>query len=79
MKRTHYQIRIGGHLRAEWSEWFDGMSITREENGETVLSGPVVDQAALFGLLIRVRDLGLTLIAVSRIEPSICQAEPGTQ
>ncbi len=68
MKPLHYQIRVGGHLRPEWSEWFDGMSITHEDNGETVLSGLIVDQSALFGLLIKVRDLGLTLIAVNRVE-----------
>jgi hypothetical protein len=69
MTPTHYRIRVKGHLRLEWSEWFDGMTITQEANGDTILSGPVVDQAALHGLLIKVRDLGLELISVDRIEP----------
>ncbi len=71
MPSTHYQIRVQGHLRPEWSEWFDDMSITHETNGTTTLSGPVTDQAALHGLLIKVRDLGLELIAVSRVIYSI--------
>ncbi len=62
---TVYRIRVRGHLRPEWSEWFDGMSIAHEANGNTVLSGSVPDQAALHGLLVRVRDLGLTLVALS--------------
>lgn len=69
MAPTLYRIRIKGHLRPEWSEWFDGMTITQEANGDTILSGPVVDQAALHGLLAKVRDLGLELISVDRIEP----------
>jgi hypothetical protein len=62
-----YQIRVRGHLGAKWSEWFDGMRITNEANGEAALTGPVADQAALHSLLIRVRDLGLPLIAVTRV------------
>ena len=69
MTPTLYHIRVQDHLRPEWSEWFDGMTITLEENGDTILSGLVVDQAALHGLLIKVRDLGLTLISVSKDEP----------
>jgi hypothetical protein len=65
-KPTHYQIRIKGHLGPQWSDWFDGMSITLKDNGETLISGPVADQAALHGLLKKVRDLGLTLISVNR-------------
>lgn len=65
MSERIYRIRVRGHLRPEWSEWFDGMTIAREENGDTVLSGSVPDQAALHGLLVRVRDLGLTLVALS--------------
>lgn len=64
-----YEIRLKGHLDARWSERFDGMTITREENGETLLTGPVADQAALHGLLRKVRDLGLLLIAVNGIAP----------
>ena len=69
MPTTRYQIRVQGHLRPEWAEWFDDMTITHEANGTTTLSGPVADQAALHGLLIKVRDLGLELIVVNRVEP----------
>jgi hypothetical protein len=64
-----YQIRVTGHLGSEWIDWFDGLTITREDNGETLLSGPVVDQAALHGLLRKVRDLGLPLLAVTLMKP----------
>lgn len=63
-----YQIRLKGHLGAQWMDWFDGMSITLKANGETLLTGLVVDQAALHGLLKRVRDLGLPLLALNRVE-----------
>ena len=63
-----YQIRIKGHLDDRWSNWFEGMTIIREDNGETVISGPVVDQAELHGLLKQVRDLGMTLISVNRVQ-----------
>jgi hypothetical protein len=62
-----YRIRVKGHLTPEWSEWFNDMTITLEPDGDTILSGPVVDQPALHGLLIKVRDLGLTLISVDRV------------
>ena len=62
-----YQIRVQGHLDIGWSEWFEGLTLTHEPNDETLIAGPVTDQAALFGLLMRVRDLGLTLIAVNRM------------
>ena len=61
-----YEIRLEGHLEARWADWFDGLSLTQESDGTTVLSGSVVDQAALHGLLAKVRDLGLPLIAVHR-------------
>ena len=61
-----YEIRLKGHLDARWAEWFDGLTLTREGDGTTVLSGSVVDQAALYGLLGKVRDLGLPLIAVNQ-------------
>jgi hypothetical protein len=64
-----YQIRIKGHLGREWTDWFEGLTITLEDNGDTLLTGPVVDQAALHGLLKKVRDLGLPLVSVSPIEP----------
>lgn len=63
-----YEIRLKGHLDERWAAWFDGLSLTRESDGTTVLSGPVVDQAALHGLLRKVRDLGLPLISVTRVE-----------
>jgi hypothetical protein len=63
-----YQIRIKGHLGHQWSDWFEGLTITLQENGETLLTGPVVDQAALHGLLKRVRDLAMPLISVNRVE-----------
>ena len=63
-----YQIRIKGHLGPQWAEWFEGMAVTREENGNTLLTGPVIDQAALHGLLKKVRDLGLPLLSVIRVE-----------
>ena len=65
---TCYQIRIREHLDNTWSEWFDALTITHDEDGSTVLAGPVIDQAALYGLLNKVRDLGLTLIAVVRMD-----------
>jgi len=64
-----YQIRLKGHLGRQWTAWFGGLSITLADNGETLLTGPVVDQAALHGLLRKVRDLGLPLLAVTHIEP----------
>jgi hypothetical protein len=62
-------IRIKGHLDNRWADWFDGLTITLEDNGNTLLRGPVVDQAALHGLLKKVRDLGLPLISVMHVEP----------
>jgi hypothetical protein len=59
-----YEIRIKGHLGCQWKDWFDGLTITLEENGETLLCGPLEDQAALHGVLKKVRDLGLPLLSV---------------
>ena len=64
-----YEIRLKGHLDDKWSEWFEGLTITLEEDGNTLLTGPLVDQAALHGLLKKVRDLGLPLVSVSPVEP----------
>ena len=64
-----YQIRIKGHLGHQWTDWFEGLTITLEEKGDTLLTGPVVDQAALHGLLKKVRDLGMPLLSVKRVEP----------
>jgi hypothetical protein len=66
---AHYRIRIRGHLDAVWSAWFDGLTITLEEDGTTMLAGTLVDQAALYGLLSRLRDLGATLLAVELLAP----------
>jgi hypothetical protein len=63
-----YQIRLQGHLDRQWAAWFEGLTITLEENGDTLLTGPVVDQAALYGLLRKVRDLGIPLLSVIRLE-----------
>ena len=62
---TTYQIRIKGHLGPEWSDWFGGLDVTLDDNGNTLLSGRVVDQAALHGLLRKVRDLGMPLVSIS--------------
>jgi hypothetical protein len=64
-----YEIRLKGHLEARWVKWFDGLTITLEQNGNTLLSGPIVDQAALHGLLKKVRDVGMPLVSVNPIEP----------
>jgi hypothetical protein len=64
-----YQIRLKGHLGGQWTDWFEGLTITLEANGDTLLTGPVADQAALFGLLRKVRDLGLPLVEVVQVKP----------
>jgi hypothetical protein len=64
-----YEIRIKGHLASPLTGWFEGLTITLEEDGNTLLSGPVVDQAALYGLLKKIRDLGLPLLSVNPVEP----------
>ena len=65
-----YQIRLKGHLGSQWTDWFEGLTITLEDSGDTLLAGPVVDQAALHGLLKKVRDLGMPLV-------SVCPRQPG--
>ncbi len=62
-----YEIRVAGQLSPQWMDWFEGLTVTLEENGNTLLSGPVTDQAALYALLKKVRDTGLTLVAVNLI------------
>jgi hypothetical protein len=64
-----YQIRVKGHLGFQWTDWFEGLTIALEDNGDTLLTGLVVDQAALYGLLKKVRDLGMPLLSVNRVEP----------
>ena len=65
-----YQFRIKGHLGQQWMDWFEGMTIKLEEDGNTLLTGPVIDQAALHGLLKKVRDLGMPLLSVNSVELS---------
>jgi hypothetical protein len=65
----NYEIRLKGHLDPRWATWFDGLSLSHESDGITVIRGPVADQAALHGLLQKVRDVGLPLISVTCIEP----------
>ncbi len=64
---AYYLIRVKGHLDPAWSAWFDGLSVTYDADGDTTLAGPVVDQAALYGLLRKARDLGLTLLTVNQV------------
>ena len=69
-----YEIRVRGHLDARWASQFEGLTITLEEDGNTLLTGPVVDQAALHGLLKKVRDLGMSLVSIGPIEPGQADA-----
>ena len=64
---TYYHIRVKGHLDSHWSAWFDGLTISNEANGEALLCGPLTDQAALHGVLIKIRDLGVPLLAVTTL------------
>jgi hypothetical protein len=72
-----YRIKIKGYLGSQWTDWFEGMTITAEDDGETLITGPVTDQAALYGLLKKVRDLGIPLISVNPVEPGT-PATPAT-
>jgi hypothetical protein len=72
-KQGVYQIRVEGNLDKKWSDWFDGFTITPQANDETLLAGPVADQAALHGLLAKIRDLGLPLLSVKRVVPLCLQ------
>ena len=67
----HVEIRVKGHLDTQWAEWLDGLSITHSEQNETILSGPVQDQAALYGLIAKLRDLGLPLLSVNSDKPPL--------
>jgi hypothetical protein len=66
---VRYQITVEGVLDARWSAWFDGLKVTSDASGRTTIAGPITDQAALHGLLAKIRDLGLPLIAVDRVQP----------
>ena len=68
-----YEIRLKGHLDTRWAAWFDGLSLSHESDGTTVIRGPVADQAALHGLLQKVRDVGMPLVSVTRIEPDLLE------
>lgn len=74
---TIYEIRIRGHLSSQWTDWFEGLSITLTE-GDTLLAGPVVDQAALHGLLRKVRDLGMSLVSVNPVQCYQAHMEDGS-
>ena len=73
-----YEIRLKGRLDARWAAWFDGMALTHDGDGTTRLHGPVADQAALHGLLQRVRDIGLPLLSVTQVEPEQASEPKGT-
>ena len=64
-----YEIRVEGQLDQRWLEWFDGIQLAHADNGDTILRGAMRDQAALYGVLMKMRDLGLTLVSVTRVEP----------
>jgi hypothetical protein len=74
---TYYQITLRGHLDSHWSDWFDRMTIINQDSGEVILRGPLADQAALHGVLIKIRDLGLPLLSVTRVEPG--ESPPNTE
>ena len=76
---TIYQIRVKSHLGPEWTDWFEGLTITLEEDGDTLLTGPVVDQAALHGLLKKVRDLGMPLVSVNPVQCNASDLEIGSE
>jgi hypothetical protein len=71
-----YEIRLQGHLAARWSAWFDGLTLTRQDDGTTLIAGPVIDQAALHGLLAKVRDTGLPLVSVEHVETDPTTTDP---
>ena len=66
---VQYEIRVTGHLNSRWAAWFDGLSLTRVDDGTTVIDGPIVDQAALHGVLQKLRDIGVPLISVTQLRP----------
>ena len=76
---TVYQIRVRSHLGSDWTDWFDGLTITLDEDGDTLLTGPLVDQAALHGLLKKVRDLGMPLVSVNPVQSNESHLEKGSE
>jgi hypothetical protein len=70
-----YEIRLKGHLDDRWADWFEGLTLTALDNGETLLTGPVIDQAALHAVLRKVRDLGMPLLSVTRVRPGQVDAK----
>jgi hypothetical protein len=66
---VQYEIRVAGHLSSRWTAWFDGLTLTRADDGTTVIRGPIVDQAALHGVLQKLRDLGIPLVSVTQLRP----------
>lgn len=72
-----YEIRLNGHLDARWAAWFDGLNLSHDSDGTTVIRGPVIDQAALHGLLQKVRDIGLPLVSVARVDPETPPTDNG--
>jgi hypothetical protein len=72
---TYYQIRLRGHLDSDWSDWFEQMTINNQDNGDVVLRGPLADQAALHGVLIKIRDLGLPLLALATLAADEAQGD----
>jgi hypothetical protein len=74
-----YQIRFKGHVGFQWTDWFGGLTITLEDNGDTILTGPIVDQAALYGLLKKVRDFGMPLVSVNCVEPGPANTSGGKE
>lgn len=74
-----YEIRIQGYLGCQWTDWFDDLTITQDDHGQTVLTGPVADQAALYGLLRKVRDLGIPLVSVHRLSATEQNRDKETQ
>ena len=76
---SQYVIRVAGHLDQRWAAWFDGLALTRDDDGTTVLRGPVTDQPALHGLLHKIRDLGLPLLSVTPASPDDTRTDPTTR
>ena len=75
---SRYAIRVRGRLESRWAAWFDGLSLTNENDGTTIICGPVVDQSALHGLLQKVRDLGLPLVSVTQVQPDQPECPPAS-